>query len=297
MNNTAVLSAETSFSKVRARRQKTAKNAFYYGVLTVLAIIFLLPFIWMVSTSLKGQGQIFSYPPDFIPHPPQWANYPLVFSKIPLWRYFFNTAFYATAVTLGQLTCCSLAGYAFARLTFPGRNLLFVLYLATMMIPASVTIVPSYILMRSFSWVNTVQAMTIPGMFGSAFGTFLMRQFFMTIPKELDEAATIDGASKFRIFWQIILPLAKPALTVLAIFTVLYVWNDFVWPLIMLRNDNLKTLTLGLAQFGGPGYQAYTDWPLVMAAAALSTVPLLLIFLFTQRFFIRGIALTGIAGR
>jgi multiple sugar transport system permease protein len=265
--------------------------------LTILAIVFLLPFIWMVSTSLKGQGQIFVYPPNFIPSPVLLGNYPLVFDKIPMWHYFLNTIFYASAVTVGQLAFCSLAGYVFARLTFPGRDLLFALYLATMMIPASVTIVPSYILMRTFGWVNTVQSMTIPGMLGSAFGTFLLRQFFMTIPKELDEAATIDGAGPFRIFWQIILPLAKPALTVLAIFTVLYVWNDFVWPLIMLRDEKLYTLTLGLARFGGPGYQAYTDWPLVMAAATLSTIPLLLIFLFTQRFFIRGIALTGISGR
>lgn len=276
---------------------KSMRTVFTYAVSSLLAFIALMPFLWMVSTSLKDQGQIFAWPPVFIPRPTVWENYPAVLEAMPFVRFFFNTTFYTTAVTVGQLTFCSLAGYAFARLRFPGRDALFSLYLGTMMIPATVTIVPSFMLMRWLHWVNSIWAMTIPGMFGSAFGTFLMRQFFLTIPAELDDAATIDGASKLRIFWQIDLPLVRPALTVLTVFTIMYVWNDFLWPLIMLRDPEVTTLTLGLARFGGPGWQAYTNWPRLMAASTMAVTPLILIFLVGQRYFIEGIALSGLTGR
>jgi multiple sugar transport system permease protein len=165
-----------------------------------------------------------------------------------------------------------------------------------MMIPATVTLVPSFILMRWFGWVDTIWAMTIPGMFGSAFGTFLMRQFMMTIPRDLDDAAVIDGASRWRIYWQIVLPLTKPALAVLGVFTVTTVWNDFMWPLIMLHSKDLYTLTLGLASFKG-GMQSYTFWAGLMAASSMTIAPLIAIYLFTQRFFTAGISLTGMGGR
>ena len=267
-----------------------------YVVLAIMAVVSLFPFAWMISTSLKGPGQIFVWPPKAIPDPIAWENYSKVFEIAPFGRYFVNTLFYTSAVTIGQLVFCSLAGFAFARLRFPGRDLLFMLYLGTLMIPHTVTLVPSFILMRWFGWVDTIWAMTIPGMLGGAFGTFLMRQFFLTIPAELDDAATVDGATRFRIFWEINLPLAKPALAVLAVFTITYVWNDFLWPLIMLNDRNLYTITLGLSAFRG-GIQSQTYWAELMAGATMAVAPLIIIFFFTQRFFTAGISFTGTGGR
>lgn len=267
-----------------------------YVVLIAMAIVSIFPFAWMISTSLKSAGDIFAWPPQLIPNPIVWHNYVHVFELMPFGRFFLNTVFYAVCVTAGQLFFCSLAGFAFARLRFPGRDLIFMLYLGTLMIPATVTLVPSFILMRWFHWVDTIWAMTIPGMLGSAFGTFLMRQFFLTLPGELDDAATIDGASRFRVFWQVDLPLSRPALAVLAIFTITTVWNDFMWPLVMLHNEQLFTLTLGLASIRG-GIQSPTFWAELMGAAAMSVAPLILVFLFAQKFFTEGIALTGMGGR
>jgi multiple sugar transport system permease protein len=281
-----------------ARRafRNAAPLAVSYTVLTITALISIIPFLWMISTSLKSSGAIFTWPPQLFPDPIVWGNYREVFEQVPFERYFLNTLFYSSMVVAGQLLFCSLAGYAFARLVFPGRDAIFMLYLGTMMIPATVTLVPSFILMRWFDWVDTIWAMTIPGMFGSAFGTFLMRQFFLTIPKDLDDAAVIDGASKWRIFWQIILPHGKPALAVLGVFTITTVWNDFMWPLIMLHSRELYTLNLGLASFQG-GMQSYTFWAGLMAAATMTVAPLIVIYMFTQRFFTEGISLTGMGGR
>ncbi|MGH2560483.1 MAG: carbohydrate ABC transporter permease [Thermomicrobiales bacterium] len=275
---------------------RVRNQALAYLALGAMSIVALFPIVWMISTSLKSAGDIFAWPPQLIPDPVVWRNYPDVFDTLPFGRFFVNTALYSTAVTVGQLVFCSLAGFAFARLVFPGRDVIFLLYLGTMMIPHTVTLVPSFILMRWFGWLDTVWAMTVPGMLGSAFGTFLMRQFFLTIPKELDDAATIDGASRFRIYWQIDLPLARPAMAVLSVFTITYVWNDFVWPLIMLNSENLYTLTLGLSAFRGD-IQSQTFWALLMAGAAMAVAPLVFIFVFTQRFFTEGIALTGSGGR
>ncbi|MGH2531275.1 MAG: carbohydrate ABC transporter permease [Thermomicrobiales bacterium] len=275
---------------------RVRNQAIAYVALSAMSLVALFPIIWMVSTSLKSAGDIFAWPPKLIPDPIVWQNYPNVFDVLPFGRFFVNTALYSTAVTIGQLVFCSLAGFAFARLTFPGRDVIFLLYLGTMMIPHTVTLVPSFILMRSFGWLDTIWVMTVPGMLGSAFGTFLMRQFFLTIPKELDDAAIIDGASRFRIYWQINLPLAKPAMAVLSVFTITYVWNDFVWPLIMLNSEELYTLTLGLSAFRGD-IQSQTFWAELMAGAGMAVAPLILIFVFTQRFFTEGIALTGSGGR
>lgn len=277
-------------------RRRYAGKLVAYLILSITALVSIFPFLWMISTSLKGQGQIFAWPPTLIPDPVVWSNYPQVFETLPFHRFFINTAFYTSMVVLGQVVFCSLAGYAFARLQFPGRDLIFVLYLGTLMIPATVTFVPSFIIMREFGWYNTIWAMTIPGMFGSAFGTFLMRQFMLTIPSELDDAAIIDGAGKLRIFIEVIVPLTKPAMAVLAVFTITTVWNDFIWPLIMLADQDLYTLTLGLARFQG-GMQSYTFWAGLMAAATMTIAPLVLIFIFAQRFFTEGISLTGMGGR
>jgi len=268
-----------------------------YVLLTGLALVAIVPFLWMVATSLKTVQEAGTYPPTLLPAIPQWQDYPNVFNAVPLLTFLRNTLFYSAMVTLGQLLFCSTAAFAFARLRFPGRDFLFLVYLATLMIPAAVTLIPSFILMKWFHWLDTVWAMTIPGMFGSAFGTFLLRQFMLTIPHDLDEAATIDGAGLWRVYWQVILPLTGSALTVLAVLTIMTVWNDFAWPLVMLSSTSVMTLTLGLAVFATGGTQEFTNIPLDMAAATVTVAPLILIFFVAQRYFVRGIALTGFGGR
>ena len=269
-----------------------------YLLLAAVALIAIVPFFWMVSTALKTAAEASTYPPSLFPAVPQWHDFTDVFSAVPFLTFFRNTVLYSAAVTLGQLLFCSTAAFAFARLRFPGRNVLFILYLATLMIPLSVTLVPSFILMKWFGWIDTVWVMTIPGMLGSAFGTFLLRQFMLSIPRDLDEAATIDGASLFRIYWQIILPLTRSALIVLAVLTTITVWNDFFWPLVMLNSQNVMTLTLGLSVFATGGTEEYVNVPLAMAAATITITPLVLIFVVAQRYFIQGIALnSGFGGR
>jgi multiple sugar transport system permease protein len=280
---------------VRARR--VAATVAVYLLLALAALIAIVPFLWMVTTSLKTTQEASTYPPTLLPSLPQWHDYADVFTSVPFLTFLRNTVLYSTAVTLGQLLFCSTAAFAFARLKFPGRDALFVIYLATLMIPLSVTLVPSFILMKWLGWLNTIWVMTVPGMLGSAFGTFLLRQFMLTIPRDLDEAATIDGAGLFRIYWQIILPLTRSALTVLAVLTIMTVWNDFVWPLVMLNSNEVTTLTLGLAIFATGGTQEFLNVPLAMAAATMTIAPLIVIFFFAQRYFIRGIALTGFGGR
>ncbi len=297
----AILSAQAEARRPNMRKSVLMKRISFktmiYIALIIVALIVIIPFLWMLTTSLKTSVESATYPPTLLPAKPQWHDYTDVFQAVPFLTYLLNTIFYAVAVTAGQFVCCSLAAYAFARLRFPGRNVLFVIYLATMLIPATVTFVPSFIMMKSFGWVDTIWAMTIPGMLGSAFGTFLLRQYMLSIPKELDEAATIDGASLFSIYWKVILPLCKPALTMLAVITIMTVWNDFIWPLIMLQSDSVTTLTLGLANFTAGGSQTYVSTPISMAASTMTILPLILIFFFAQRYFIRGIALSGLGGR
>lgn len=285
-----------------ARRRRPRASAILgrpltYLLLTLLAVIAVLPFFWMVSTSLKTPLEASTYPPSIWPATPQWHDYADVFNAAPFLTFFRNTVLYSACVTAGQLVFCSTAAFAFARLRFPYRNVLFVVYLATLMVPTLVTLVPSFILMKWFGWINTVWAMTIPGMFGSAFGTFLLRQFMLSVPRELDEAAILEGASLFRVYWQIILPLVRSPLIVLAVLTVMTVWNDFAWPLVMLNSNNVTTLTLGLAVFATGGTEEYVNVPLAMAAATMVVAPLILIFIVAQRYFIRGFALSGFGGR
>jgi multiple sugar transport system permease protein len=287
----------------RARRRiwvhgkRGAWKLIVYLLLTIVGLIALVPFLWMVSTSLKTVLESSTYPPAILPAVPQWHDFSDVFNSVPMLTFFRNTAFYSTMVTLGQLLFCSTAAFAFSRLRFPGREQLFLIYLATLMIPTAVTLVPSFILMKWFHWLDTIWVMTIPGMFGSAFGTFLLRQFMLSIPRDLDEAATIDGAGLVRIYWQIILPLTGSALTVLGVLTIMTVWNDFTWPLVMLNSTNVMTLTLGLAVFATGGTEEFTNVPLLMAAATMTIAPLIVIFIFAQRYFVRGIALSGFGGR
>lgn len=251
----------------------------------------LFPVLWAVSGSLKREGEITQ--PKLLPTHPRWSNYGEVFALMPFWRMFFNTVLYAGCVTAGHVFFCSLAGYAFARLRFRGRDVLFVLYLGTLMVPLTVTVIPQFILMRIAGLTDTPWAMILPGLFGSAFGTYLMRQFFQTTPEELEEAAILDGCSPWQIYWRILLPHAKPAVMVLAVLTWVGVWNDFLWPLLMIQRNSIATLTLGLVRMQG---EYVARWPVLMAASMLILLPLVLVYAVAQRAFIRGIAVTGLGG-
>ena len=275
----------------RAFKSKVFRGVVLYATLTAIATCALFPILWAVSGSLKTTGEVTM--PTLFPAHPQWSNYGDVFVVMPFWRMFFNSVLYAGCVSIGQVFFCSLAGYAFARLRFRGRDTLFVLYLGTLMVPLTVTVIPQFILMRVTGLTDTPWAMIVPGLFGSAFGTYLMRQFFRTLPDELEEAAILDGCSPWQIYWRILLPHAKPAVMVLAVLTWVNVWNDFLWPLLMIQRNSIATLTLGLVRMQGE----YTArWPVLMAASILILLPLLLVYAVAQRAFIRGIAVTGLGG-
>jgi multiple sugar transport system permease protein len=275
----------------RAFKPSVFRGIVVYTALTVIAICALFPILWAVSGSLKTAGEVTM--PTLFPAHPQWSNYREVFAVMPFWRMSFNSVLYAACVSIGQVFFCSLAGYAFARLRFRGRDSLFVLYLATLMVPLTVTVIPQFILMRLAGLTDTPWAMIVPGLFGSAFGTYLMRQFFRTMPDELEEAAILDGCTPWQIYWRILLPHAQPAVMVLAVLTWVNVWNDFLWPLLMIQRDSIATLTLGLVRMQGE-YSA--RWPVLMAASVLILLPLLFVYAFAQRAFIRGIAVTGLGG-
>ncbi len=267
------------------------RAAALYLALTGSAWFSLFPILWAISGSLKTAGEVTM--PTLFPAHPQWSNYREVFAVMPFWRMFVNSVGYAACVSAGQVFFCSLAGYAFARLRFRGRDTLFVLYLGTLMVPLTVTVIPQFILMRVAGLTDTPWAMIVPGLFGSAFGTYLMRQFFRTLPDELEEAAILDGCSPWQIYWRILLPHAQPAVMVLAVLTWVNVWNDFLWPLLMIQRNSIATLTLGLVRMQGE-YSA--RWPILMAASVLILLPLLLVYALAQRAFIRGIAVTGLGG-
>lgn len=263
-----------------------------YTAMIIVAWCALFPILWALSGSLKSEAEISE--PSLLPAHWQWSNYGEVFSLMPFWRMLLNTVFYAGCITAGQVFFCSLAGYAFARLKFRGRDTLFVLYLATLMVPLTVTVIPQFILMRAFGWTDTAWAMIVPGLFGSAFGTYLMRQFFLTLPTDLEEAAILDGCSPWQIYWRILLPLTRSAVMVLAVLTWVNVWNDFLWPLVMIQRKSIATLTLGLVWMQG---QYVARWPVLMAASILILLPLLAVYGFAQRAFLRGITITGFGGR
>lgn len=270
----------------------TTRKTLVYMALGFCALTMLLPLLWMVSTALKTPAEIFAYPPRLLPEKIGLGNFIEAWNAAPFRRFFFNSFFVAVCVTAGQVTTSAMAGYAFARLKFPGREPLFVCYLATMMIPGSVTMIPVFILVRLLGWVDSYQALILPGLF-SAYGTFLLRQFFLGIPKELDEAARIDGCGYVRTFIQIALPLSGPALATLTIFTFMGSWGSFMWPLIVTHSEEMRTLPVGLMVFQGT---YTTEWHLLMAASLIVMLPVVLIFLLNQRYFVKGIKMSGFGG-
>ena len=261
-----------------------------YAVLLLGAIIMLLPFVWMVSTSLKTGEATFVTPPQLIPASPTTINYEKAFGAVPMGQFLVNSVFVSVTSTVLMVLNCAMAGYAFARIRFPGRDIIFYAYLATLMIPQQVTLVPLFVLMTWLDWGNTYQALILPSSFG-AFGTFLLRQFFLQLPREVEEAAFMDGAGYVRIFFTIGLQLARPALATLAVFSFMASWNSFLWPLIITSNQAMMTLPVGLSFLNG---RYTTDWNVLMAGAVIGTVPIIAVYVFAQKYIIQGLATTGL---
>ncbi|HXT34806.1 MAG TPA: carbohydrate ABC transporter permease [Chloroflexota bacterium] len=265
-------------------------TAILYLLLIGLAVVILFPFVWMVLTSLKVESDIAAAPPRLFPRQVSLLAYAQVWDRLPLLTFFRNTVVFAGGVTLASLVCDSLTAYALARLDFPGRTVIFVLILATLMIPVQVTIIPVFIMVYHLGWLNTYAGLIVPRA-TNAFGIFMLRQFFLTVPRELDQAARIDGCNMFGIYWRIILPLSTSALATLAVLHLMYNWNDLLWPLVMTTSTSMEPLTVGLATLTG---QHEYEYAVLMAGATLAVAPLLLAFLSIQRYFIQGIAVTGL---
>lgn len=275
-----------------AGRKVTAKTILLYAIVITVTVVMLMPFAWMLSASLKLSRDVFAFPIEWIPSEPQWQNYADIWTKIPLALFIYNTSKLTIIVTLLQLLTSSFAAYAFAKLNFPYKNTLFLGYIATIAMPWQVYMVPQFLLMREFGLNNTHLALICLQAF-TAFGVFLMRQFYMSIPTELCEAARIDGMNEYQIWARIMLPLSKPALSTLTIFTFVTTWNDFLGPMIYLTKTELKTVQIGLRMFIS---QYSAEYGLIMAASVVALIPVLVVFLSLQRFFVEGIASTGLKG-
>lgn len=282
------------------RTTRWSVEAVKYTLLVFLSISFLLPFYWMISSALKTDAQVYTVPPVLFPMPARWINFWEAWNIDNFNLYVFNTIFrYTIPSTLGTLISCTLVAYGFARLKWPGRDSLFAICLMTMMVPFQVQMVPLFIIFKKLGWINSYYPLVVPAFFGNAYYIFMLRQFFRTIPEELSDAARIDGANELGILWYIMLPLIKPALTVVALFQFLGTWNDYLGPLIYVNQSHLYSLSMGLASLSSNITQAgikHLAYPYLMAVSAIITIPIICIFFFAQRTFIEGISLTGIKG-
>ncbi|MCL6660101.1 MULTISPECIES: carbohydrate ABC transporter permease [Paenibacillus] len=272
---------------------KRINRALAYLCLIVASAFFMIPFIWLLSTSLKPLTQVFTFPPEWIPHPILWSNYSRAVEYIPFWTYLKNTAIITIVSTLGVIISCPLVAYSFAKLEYRGRGILFFVTLAVMMIPGQVTMIPLFLLFTKLGWVGTPLPLIVPQFFGVPIYIFLLRQFFMGLPDALREAARLDGASEFRIYLQIMFPLAKSAVLAVALFQFMGSWTDFMGPLLYLTNEPSYTVSLGLQQFQS---QKGSEWGLLMAVSTLMTLPIIVLFFFLQKTFISGITFSGIKG-
>lgn len=270
--------------------RSTLGHLLLHIVLLTIGVIFLLPFVWSVSTSLKPTADLFQVVPKLIPSQIRWQNYQDVLDYIPFARIYANTILVTALRVIGQVFLASLAAFAFSRMQFPGRDFLFFLLLAGLMVPQQVLMIPNYAMMRQVGWLDTYQGLVVPLLF-SSFGVFLLRQYFLSIPADFQEAATLEGANPFQIYWQIYLPLARPALAAFAFLVIQWSWNEFIWALIMTSRTEMQVLSVGVALFQG---QYFTNNALLMAAANMATIPVLLLFLVFQRQLVEGITLSGL---
>jgi multiple sugar transport system permease protein len=266
-----------------------------YATVILLGLTFVLPFIWMISTSLKDDPQTFRVPPIWIPNPMRFANYPEALTQQPFGLFFLNTLWYAIPSSIGAVLSCAVVAYGFARIRWRGRDILFFICLTTIMIPFQVRMVPLYLIFKNLGWLNSYKPLIIPAFFGNPYFIFLLRQFFLSIPQELSEAARIDGANEWDILRSIILPLSKPALAVVGLFQFMDSWNDYIGPLIYLNRTNLFPVSLGLATFNS-AFAESLKWPYLMAASTVVILPIILLFFFAQRMFVEGVTITGIKG-
>lgn len=282
-----------SQSVLQKQLKKGLRSLFSHAILMVGSVFFIMPLVFMVSTSLKASRQIAKFPPELIPNPFIWGNYSDVFVYAPMHMYLLNTLFLILPAIFGASVSSALAAYAFARLRAPGKNIIFYLLLSTMMLPGVVTMIPTYIVFAKIGWVGTFKPLIIPALLGNAFYIFLMRQFFTTIPRDLEDAALVDGCSRLRIFWSLILPLAKPILATVTVLAFMGAWNDYMGPLIYLQDKSQYTLSLGLQVFVT---SHRTEYGLLMAASTMMVMPIILLFFFAQKQFVQGITLTGMKG-
>ena len=276
--------------------QRRLGAAAIYAVLIGMSILFLIPLAWMLSTALKTPGEIFLWPPKWIPDTLLWSNFTRVFTAVPFGHYIRNTLVIVFWNIIGNVASCSLVAFGFARLRFPGRNLLFGVLIATLMIPGTVLMIPTFILFKNLGWYNTYLPLIVPSFFGSAFFIFLLRQYMLTLPLDLDDAARIDGANWLQILLQIILPLCKAPLTIIIVFTFMGQWNDLMGPLIYVNDPDKYTVAVGLAMFKSATMATRTDWSALMAASLMSILPAMVIYYFAQRHLIGGIASVGLKG-
>ncbi|MEU6824114.1 carbohydrate ABC transporter permease [Streptomyces atriruber] len=272
-----------------ARKRFNAGSVATHAVLSLGALVMVFPFLWQLLTALKTLAETSRVPPTFLPDTWNWSSFDEVFTALPFREMLTNSLINTVGRTLGQLVFCSLAAYAFARMQFRGRNALFALFLSVLMVPSSLLVLPQYDIIQSLGLLNSTPALFLPGMF-SAFGTFMLRQFFLTLPKELEEAARIDGAGPFRIFWSIMLPLIRPALAALAVITAMWSWNDLLWPLIVNTDPQQMPISAGLTSLKG---QYETNYPVMMAGSLIASLPMLLVYVFLQRHFVQSVALSG----
>lgn len=277
------------------RSLKAARTGYaitVYVLLGIGSLAFLFPLVWMLSTALKPDAQLFAYPPEWIPRPPMWGNFKAAIEYFPFWLYFRNSTIVTVLAVFGQVFSASIVAYGFAKLRWPGREVVFFLVLATLMIPSQVTMIPQFVIFTRIGWVDTLLPLIVPSFFGGgAFNVFLFRQYYRTIPREYNDAAKIDGASDWRIFWQIILPQSKPVIATASIFAFLWTWNDFMGPVIYLHSPQNFTLPIGLRAFQ---QQTGTEWDLLMAASLIVMIPVIALFFFLQRYFVQGMALSGL---
>lgn len=276
-----------------AHTRRAAKKGFLYFVLILGGLAFALPFLWMISSSLKTQTEVFLFPPRPFPKVVHWENYPEALTAVPFARYFLNSTFVSTLVVVGTVLSSSFVGYGFARINGWGREALFAIVLATMMLPSQVTMIPLFLIFRELGWINTFAPLTVPFFFGSAFNIFLFRQFFRGISTEISDASRIDGCNHLGTYWWIIMPMSKAAMATVGILALFWSWNEFLLPLIYLNSQKLYTVPLGLAMFQ-QYYGVQTPWHWMMAASVVAVLPLIIIFFFTQRILMQGIVITGV---
>ncbi|HWO77231.1 MAG TPA: carbohydrate ABC transporter permease [Bacillus sp. (in: firmicutes)] len=288
--------AKVKTKAVRIKKESSIKKGklferiLTYGLLVSLSIVFILPFLWLVGTSLKPENEAISFPPSLLPKVWDFANYIDVFTIVDFGQYYLNSIIVTVATVIGTVLSSTLVAYGFARIKGKGRDVWFILLLATMMLPPQVTMIPVYMIFAKLGWTNTFLPLIVPAFFGNAYFIFLLRQFFKTIPKELEESAYLDGCSTLGIFWRIVLPLSTPAVITVALLSFMWTWNDFLGPLIYLNDDSKFTLALGILQFKGA---LLIEWGPMMAASVLIILPLIIMFFVGQKYFIEGIATTG----